>query len=320
MGNLYKGVWTQAPMATLDQEGHFVRLDSAFRNKVTQDGSSGFKAEPNRYHLYIGYPCPWASRTLMVRALKGLKDVISFSAAKPLMLENGWEFGEAGSKTEDTVNHADYLYQIYQKADSKYTGKATVPVLWDKINQTIVSNESSEIIIMLNSEFNKFSKNSDDFYPENLKAEIDRINEFVYHNINNGVYKCGFSNTQKAYEEELIALFSALDKIEERLSQQRYLVGNKITLADIRLFTTLVRFDPVYLGHFKCNLKRIADYPNLSNYLRELYQIPEIKETVKLEQIKKHYYGSQLFINPSGIVAKGPKLNYDEPHNRDRFK
>ena len=320
MGILRNGVWEQAPMAALDEEGHYVRPESFFRDRVTKDGSSGFKAEPNRYHLYVAYSCPWASRTLMLRSLKGLKEVISVTYAKPLMLENGWEFDAKGTEGEDIINHKDYLYEIYLMANSNFEGKVTVPVLWDKVKKTIVSNESSEIVLMLNSEFSEFSENDYDYYPEALRDEIDEINEFIYHNINNGVYRAGFADSQAAYEEAFDALFLALDKLEKHLGQQRYLIGNRITLADLRLFVTLVRFDPVYFSHFKCNLRRIADYPNLSNYLRELYQIPEIKETVNIDVIKTHYYGSQTRVNPTGIVAKGPEIHLDEPHDRERFK
>lgn len=316
MGMLNKGKWEKTPLVSQDQEGNFIRPDSAFRDSITKDGSTGYKAEPNRYHLYISYACPWACRTLIFLTLKGLENIISFSTVDPLMLENGWEFN---STYQDALNHANYLYEIYVKAKPNYSGKVTVPVLWDKINMTIVNNESAEIIRMLNSEFNHYAKNQYDFYPFALQKEIDNINAFIYNNINNGVYKCGFAASQQAYEEAFDALFNALDSLEKILMQQRYLVGSDITEADWCLFTTLIRFDVVYVGHFKCNLKRIEDYPHLSNYLRELYQISGIKETVNFSHIKKHYYMSHRAINPTGIVPKGPKIDYNKPHNRNNF-
>jgi len=319
MGILVNGQWQQAPLAPNDKAGHFIRPASSFRHIITKDENSKFKAEPNRYHLYLSYACPWACRTLIFLSLKKLENIISFSFVEPLMLENGWEFGPLGSESQDPLNQSKYLYQIYQKADPNYTGKVTVPVLWDKHTKTIVNNESSEIIRMLNSEFNNFTENQYDYYPKELRKDIDEINDFIYINVNNGVYKCGFANSQTAYEEAFDSLFSALLKLELILSRQRYLVGVKITEADWRLFTTLIRFDVVYFSHFKCNLKRIEDYPSLSNYLRELYQIPEIKATVNFKQIKQHYYGSQRFINPTGIVPKGPEIHLDSHRNRENF-
>lgn len=310
MNMLVNGKWQKAPLAPRDKQGHFIRQDSSFRKWVTQDGSSGYKAEPNRYHLYVSYACPWACRTLIFRVLKGLEDIISFSVVEPVMADNGWEFG--------AKEHASYLYEIYLTADKNYSGKVTVPVLWDKKNNTIVNNESADIIRMLNSEFNAFSKNQYDFYPEKWRDEIDKINCFVYKYINNGVYQCGFAGTQAAYDEAVTNLFNALDELEERLGHQRYLVGENVTEADWRLFTTLIRFDVVYVGHFKCNLKRIEDYENLSNYVRDLYQYPGIKPTVNFYHIKQHYYRSHSSINPSGIVPKGPLVDYDRVHNRDR--
>jgi putative glutathione S-transferase len=317
MGMLVNGEWQILPVAKNDLKGSFVRPDSIFQHTVTKDGSSGFKAEPNRYHLYISYACPWASRAIIFRVLKGLENVISISSVEPLMLDNGWEFGSAKTNTADPLYHLKFLYELYQKSDPQYTGKVTVPVLWDKVNNTIVNNESSQIIRMLNSEFNEYAKSNDDYYPENLKTEIDNMNDYIYHNINNGVYKCGFANSQEAYDEAFDNLFSALNKIENILSSKRYLIGNTLTEADWRLFTTLIRFDVVYYVHFKCNLNRIKDYPNLYNYLKELYQYPKIKETVNFSDIKQHYYQSHKFINPLGIIPKGPSLDLDTPYNRN---
>lgn len=316
MGMLVNGKWENTPLAPSDKNGRFVRQESVFRNWIKKDGGTPFKPEGNRYHLYVSYACPWACRTLIFRELKGLQDIISVSFVEPLMLEKGWQFGSQENETDDPINHAHHLFEIYLKADPNYTGKVVVPVLWDKEKQTIVSNESSEIIRMLNSEFDDFSKNNYDFYPRSLQKEIDDINKLVYDNINNGVYRCGFAKTQRAYEEAFDDLFDALDQIENILSKQRYLAGDQITEADWRLFTTLVRFDVVYFGHFKCNLKRIEDYLNLSNYLRELYQMKGIKQTVNFPHIKKHYYGSHKDLNPSGIIPKGPEINYERPHNR----
>jgi glutathionyl-hydroquinone reductase len=307
------------------EDGAFVRHDSQFRHWVTADGKpgpsgeGGFQAEPDRYHLYVSYACPWAHRTLIFRELKGLKNIISVSVVNPDMGEEGWKFGGYSEATEDHVNHFDFLYQAYQLADPDYSGIITVPTLWDKKQNTIVNNESSEIIRMLNSAFNAYSNNQVDYYPESLRAEIDKINPFVYENINDGVYRCGFAQSQAAYEDAFDKLFAALEQIEERLSSQRYLVGSQITEADWRLLPTLLRFDPVYVGHFKCNLKRIADYPNLSNYMRDLYQKPGIAETFNLDHTKRHYYFSHESINPTRIVPKGPDLDYMAPHDRERF-
>ena len=307
------------------EDGAFVRHDSQFRHWVTADGKpgpsgeGGFQAEPDRYHLYVSYACPWAHRTLIFRELKGLKNIISVSVVNPDMGEEGWKFGGYPGATEDHENHFDFLYQAYQLADPDYSGIITVPTLWDKKQNTIVNNESSEIIRMLNSVFNAYSNNQVDYYPESLRAEIDKINPFVYENINDGVYRCGFAQSQAAYEDAFDKLFAALEQMEERLSSQRYLVGSQITEADWRLLPTLLRFDPVYVGHFKCNLKRIADYPNLSNYMRDLYQKPGIAETFNLDHTKRHYYFSHESINPTRIVPKGPDLNYMAPHDRERF-
>jgi putative glutathione S-transferase len=325
MGLLVDGTWHDAWYDTSKTGGRFERSKSQFRDFVTRDGapaegrSRGFKAEPGRYHLYVSYACPWAHRTLIFRQLKKLENVISFSVVHHFMGENGWTFLKEDGATGDELYRLDYLHQIYTRADARYSGRVTVPVLWDKQTQTIVSNESAEIIRMLNDAFDEWGNASLDFYPEPLRAEIDEVNELVYDNVNNGVYRAGFATTQEAYEEAFSQLFATLDKLEDRLSRQRYLVGNQLTEADWRLFTTLVRFDPVYVGHFKCNLRRIEDYPNLSNYLRELFQFPGVAETVNMLHIKAHYYGSHKTINPTGIVPVGPAVDYSRPHDRDRF-
>jgi len=315
MGLLIEGRWHDQWYDTKSTGGAFKRQESAFRNWITADGSSGFKAEPGRYHLYVSLACPWAHRTLIFRKLKKLEDAITVSVVDPLMLENGWELKHGA----DQVNGKSFLYQVYTEVKSDISGRVTVPVLWDKQKRTIVNNESAEIIRMLNSEFNAFGDASLDFYPEALRAEIDEINAYVYDRINNGVYKAGFATDQGVYEQAFDRLFEALDTLEERLGRQRWLVGARQTEADWRLFTTLVRFDPVYVGHFKCNRQRIQDYPNLSNYLRDLYQTGGVAETVNLDHIKRHYYGSHKTINPTGIVPRGPALHYDAPHDRDRF-
>ncbi|TYC64574.1 glutathione S-transferase family protein [Stappia sp. BW2] len=321
MGLLVDGVWKDKWYDTKSTGGKFVRKESSFRNWITADGSagptgdSGFKAEADRYHLFVSYACPWAHRTLVFRKLKKLEDLIPVTAVQALMLENGWEFPEI-----EPLTGAKYAWHVYTKADPGYSGRATVPILWDKKQNTIVSNESSEIIRMFNSAFNDLTGSQLDFYPSALRGEIDSINERVYDAINNGVYKSGFATTQEAYEEAVTELFTALDEVEDRLSRQRYLVGDRMTEADWRLFTTLLRFDAVYFGHFKCNIRRIEDYPNLSNYLRELYQVPEVSDTVDMETIKKHYYGSHETVNPTRIVPVGPELDFTRPHDRERFK
>ena len=326
MGRLVDGVWQDVWYDTKETGGKFKRAQSQFRDWVTVDGEPapgrerGFKAEPGRYHLYVSWACPWASRTLIFRKLKKLEDVISLSVVHHFMGENGWTFLEEDGATGDTLYGLDYLHQIYSKADPIYSGRVTVPVLWDKQEETIVSNESSEIIRMLNSAFDAWGDASVDFYPRQLRAEIDAVNDLVYPAINNGVYRAGFATTQEAYEEAFRELFSALDTLEERLSRQRYLVGDRLTEADWRLFTTLIRFDAIYYSHFKCNLRRLSDYPNLSNYLRDLYQVPGVAETVNMQHIKAHYYGSHRNINPTGIVPLGPELDFDAPHDRDRLK
>ncbi len=319
MGLLVEGKWQDEWYDTQSTGGRFVRKDSQFRDWVTADGSSGFKAEPNRYHLYVSLACPWAHRTLILRKLKNLEGVISLSIVDPLMEENGWEFSDYPGSISDSLNGSQYLHQIYTTAKPDYTGRVTVPVLWDKEKKIIVNNESSEIILMLNSEFDEFGNSTQDFYPPELRDEIDEINAVVYGNINNGVYKCGFSTTQQAYEEAFNNLFSTLDQIENILSKKRYLVGDKLTLADWRLFTTLLRFDSVYYTHFKCNLRRIEEYPHISNYLRELYQYPGVQETVNFKHIKEHYFKSHKTINPTGIVPSGPELDLSTPHNRSKL-
>jgi putative glutathione S-transferase len=282
-------------------------------------GDSGFEAEAGRYHLYVSLACPWAHRTLIFRKLKKLEDMIDVSVVHHFMGDQGWTFETDEAATGDRLFGADRLHQIYTRAKSDYTGRVTVPVLWDKKTGTIVSNESSEIIRMFNSAFDGLTGDTQDFYPEALRAEIDAVNERVYDTVNNGVYKSGFATTQEAYEEAVTPLFETLDWLEERLSRQRYLVGDRITEADWRLFTTLVRFDPVYVGHFKCNIRRIADYPNLSAYTRELYQMPGVAGTVNMHHIKAHYYGSHETINPTRIVPAGPDIDFSEPHGRDRL-
>ena len=307
------------------EKGEFIRSESGFRNWITADGSagptgdSGFAAEPNRYHLYVSHACPWAHRTMIFRALKGLEDVISISVVHPLMPEESWVFGEYPGATEDHINHAHYLYENYLKVDPNFDGLVTVPLLWDKKQQTIVNNESSEIIRMLNSAFDAFAKNDADFYPEALREEIDKINEPIYNNVNNGVYRCGFAKTQGAYNKAYDRLFNTLDELEEILSKQRYLVGKQITEADWRLFTTLVRFDAVYYNHFKTNKIRLIDYSNLWAYTRELYQFPGVAETVNMDHIKYHYFASHRSINPTGIVPKGPEIDFLHAHGRERL-
>jgi glutathionyl-hydroquinone reductase len=326
MGLLVDGVWHDQWYDTAKTGGQFERQASCFRNWVTSDGApgpsgdGGFAAERGRYHLYVSLACPWAHRTLIFRKLKKLDDLVSVSVVSYHMGPEGWTFDPQTGSSGDTVNGKTRLSDVYLVADARYTGRVTVPVLWDKARHTIVNNESSEIIRMLNSAFDAFTDACADFYPEALRAEIDRINERVYTTVNNGVYRTGFATTQSAYEEAFRALFATLDELERRLAATRYLVGNRPTEADWRLFTTLVRFDAVYVGHFKCNLRRIADYPNLSNYLRDLYQVPGVAETVNLDHIKRHYYGSHKQINPTGIVPLGPQLDFSAPHDRARFQ
>ena len=321
MGLLQEGIWVDQWYDT-KAGGKFVRKQSSFRNWVTADGSpgptgeGGFRAEAGRYHLYISHACPWAHRALIFRSLKGLEDMISLSVVHWFMGDEGWTFQEGDGVIADTINYKSLLHQVYTAAKNDYSGRVTVPVLWDKEQGTIVSNESSEIIRMFNSAFDQIGAKSGDFYPEALRGEIDTVNERVYETLNNGVYRCGFATKQEAYEEAFNALFDTLDWLEERLGKSRYLVGKNITEADWRLFTTLVRFDPVYVGHFKCNLKRIADYPNLSGYLRDLYQKEGIAGTLNMDHIKQHYYGSHETVNPTRIVPLGPQIDLDAPHGR----
>ena len=322
MGLLVEGVWRDEGYDTRETGGRFVRTDSQFRNWVTPDGSAGpsgaagFKAAPGRYHLYVSLACPWAHRTLILRRLKNLDDAIGVSVTDPLMLSQGWMFSE---RHPDHLYGLTRLYELYLKADPAYSGRVTVPVLWDRERETIVSNESSEILRMLNGAFDEWGDATLDFYPERLREEIDQINATIYETVNNGVYRAGFATTQEAYEEAFRSLFGTLEMLDERLDDQRFLIDDRLTEADWRLFTTLVRFDPVYHGHFKCNRKRIADYKNLSGYLRDLFQVPGIKETVSFDHIKRHYYGSHRTINPTGIVPLGPLIILDAPHDRDRF-
>ena len=322
MGLLVDGQWHDQWYDTKKSDGKFVRDQAGFRNWITADGSAGssgeggFKAGVGRYHLYISHACPWAHRTMIFRAIKGLEEMISISVVNSFMAENGWTFEEGEGVIPDPIHNAHFMHQVYTAAKPDMSGRVTVPVLWDKHQNTIVSNESSEIIRMFNSAFDDVGATQGDYYPQALRSEIDELNERIYHTVNNGVYKSGFATTQEAYEDAVVPLFESLDWIEVILSENRYLVGNKITEADWRLFTTLVRFDPVYVGHFKCNLKRIADYKNISGYIRELYQIEGVAETVHMDHIKDHYYESHKTINPTGIVPMGPEIDYLAPHGR----
>ncbi len=322
MGVLIDGIWRDEELPQeLGKRGEFQRADSRFRDRITADGSSGFKAESARYHLYVAHSCPWAHRTLIFRALKKLEGAISISAALPGLREQGWTFGEDPrfpECTPDRVNGFRYLHEAYTASDQRYTGKVTVPTLWDKATGRIVNNESSEIIRMLNSEFKGIAGDEVDFYPAPLRGEIDRINEMVYRNVNNGVYRCGFARSQEAYDAAYDALFAALDELEARLARQRYLVGRQITEADWRLFPTLVRFDVAYFSLFKCNRQRIADYPNLANYMRELYQVPGVAETVKPRQYVINYWSIRK-VNPTGIIPKGTPVDFSPPHDRARL-
>jgi putative glutathione S-transferase len=317
LGRLIQGKWSDEWYDTESSGGHFIRKDSSYRDWIRADGSTPYLPESGRYHLYVSLACPWAHRTLIFRKLKGLEEVISVSIVDPVMGKNGWMFSSAAGAIPDSLFASGYLHQIYTRADPKFTGRVTVPVLWDRKRATIVNNESSEIIRMFNSEFNAIGESGLDFYPESLRAEIDQINGYVYPRVNNGVYRCGFATSQAAYEQAFAELFEGLDTLEARLAEHRYLVGDRITEADWRLFTTLVRFDAVYVGHFKCNLRRIADYPNLSGYLRDLYQSPGIEDTVNFSHIKRHYYQSHVTINPTRVVALGPELDLHLPHGRE---
>jgi len=323
MGLLVDGVWQDDVSRTKD--GHFIRPATRYRNWVTPDGSAGpsgeggYAAEAGRYNLYVSLSCPWAHRTIIFRKLKALENVISMSTVSPDMLKDGWTFNVSEGSSGDTSNGKSKLSEVYLLADPRYTGRVSVPVLWDKKRKTIVNNESSEIIRMLNSAFDAFTNVHTDYYPAPLRAQIDKFNDLIYPNINNGVYRAGFATSQAAYEQAFRNVFDALEEIEQTLSQQRYLVGNTLTEADWRLFCTLIRFDAVYYSHFKCNWRHIYEYPNLSNYLRDLYQVPGVAETVSIEQIKRHYYGSQRQVNPTGVVPVGPQLDFAAPHDRARF-
>ncbi len=324
MGKLIDGVWHDVGYDTKKTGGRFVRRESQFRNWVTADGASGFAAEPGRYHLYVSLACPWAHRTLIFRRLKGLQDVVSVSVVHWHMAENGWEFGtgdrDGSHCTGDRLGGRAYLHQLYSDAEADYTGRVTVPVLWDTRTHTIVNNESSEIIRMFNSAFDAWGDAGLDLYPADLRGEIDALNETVFQKVNNGVYRVGFATSQAAYEEAFDELFATLDELEARLARQRYLLGDRMSEADWRLFTTLLRFDPVYYGHFKCNRRRLIDFPHLWAYTRELYQVPGVAETVNFHHIKHHYYGSHRTINPTGVVPKGPDVDFSEPHGRDALK
>lgn len=323
MGLLVKGQWVDQWYDTDANDGEFARSESQFRNWVTKDGSAGptgdagFKAEAGRYHLYVSLACPWAHRVLILRRLKGLESMISVSVVNPLMAEHGWTFDEAPGVISDPIINARYMYQIYTATDPNYSGRVTIPVLWDKQQHCIVNNESAELIRMLNSAFDDIGARPGDYYPHALRGDIDKFNAKIYPNVNNGVYKAGFATTQRAYEQAVMPLFATLDELDQHLSHHRYLAGEQITEADWRLFTTLIRFDTVYYSHFKCNIKRITDYPNLSGYLRELYQWPGIKDTINMAHIKQHYYRSHLNINPTGIVPVGPDLDLERPHGRE---
>ena len=326
MGLLIDGEWHDQWYDTAKHGGRFKRETSRFRNWITADGSpgpsgeGGFRAEPGRYHLYVSMACPWAHRTLIFRQLKGLQDMVTLSVVNPYMGENGWTFEPGRGVIPDPIHGADYLYQVYQAADPGYTGRVVTPTLWDREKATIVSNESAEIIRMFNSAFDSIGAAGGDYYPEELRDDIDAINERVYHNVNNGVYKAGFATSQEAHEEAVVPLFDTLDELETLLGGQRYLVGDRLTEADWRLFTTLLRFDAVYHGHFKCNLRRLLNYHNLHNYTRELYQVAGIADTVDLESCKQHYYRSHKTINPHGVVPVGPAvIGLEGEHDRDRL-
>lgn len=325
MGLLIEGQWHDQWYDTKKNGGEFVRESAKLRDWVTLDGSPGPDGQPglpaewDRYHLYVSLACPWARRTLILRKLKDLEGLIGVSHTSPLMLDQGWSYHVEEGSSGDTLNGVEYHHQLYTLTDSRYTGRVTVPALWDKQQSRLVNNESAELVRIFNTALDELTGNRLDFYPESLRESIDAINEDVYAHINNGVYKAGFATEQAVYDKHVIALFEALDRMEARLAEHRYLAGEWLTEADIRLFTTLIRFDAVYHGHFKCNLRRIEDYPNLSNYLRELYQWPGIKETVNFEHIQRHYYYSHDTINPTRIVPQGPILDLERPHDRERL-
>jgi putative glutathione S-transferase len=317
MGMLVNGVWHDEDPPTVGEDGSFVRLESGFRDSVTRDGSSGFKEEAGRYYLVTAPSCPWAHRTVLMRKLKGLEDAIPILQSD-LPKGQGWAYSR-GFDDLSPVDGVFHVHQVYSAARPGFTGRATVPVLWDRETRTIVNNESSEIIRMLNSEFEEFGNAALDLYPAVLRGAIDETNAFVYDAINNGVYRCGFAKTQSAYEQSFRKLFAALDSLEQRLGRQRYLVGDRFTEADLRLFPTLVRFDAVYYSHFKCNLRRLADYHNLSNHTRDIYQMPGVADTVDIPRIKLGYYGGMRNLNPSGIIPLGPALDFSAPHDRGRL-
>jgi glutathionyl-hydroquinone reductase len=315
MGMMIDGVWTAHPPEA-DGTGAFARKATNFHGQITADGSSPYRAEAGRYHLYVSLACPWAHRTLIFRKLKGLEAAISLSVVDPFMGEDGWHFSDGPGCIADRVTGSRFMRDIYAKARPDYTGRVSVPVLWDIQSETIVNNESAEIIRMFNSEFDSPAA---DFYPADMRTDIDAVNAVIYNTVNNGVYKCGFATRQEPYDQAVAALFATLDDLEARLDGQRYLCGDRLTEADWRLFTTLLRFDPVYYGHFKCNIRRLIDYPNLWNYTRELYLLPGVAETCNLDHIKRHYYKSHETVNPTRIVPKGPDIDFAAPHNRERL-
>jgi len=317
MGQLTNGVWEETDVSATDTSGKFQRRDSAWRNWITADGSSGFKAESGRYHLYVAYACPWAHRTMIFRTLKGLEDHISFDVVHPFMGKDGWHFGtDFEGATGDSLFGAEFAHQIYTRSDPDATTRVTVPILWDKETGKIVSNESSEIIRMLNSAFDGITGNQLDLWPEPMREEIETVNERIYHTLNNGVYKSGFARSQSAYDAAVGELFDTLDWVEDRLATNRYLMGDTLTEADWRLFVTLRRFDAVYHTHFKCNRSKLTEFANLWAYARELQQMPGIAATTDLKHITHHYYESHTSINPFGIVPTGPKPDWSEPHKR----
>ncbi|MBA0187084.1 glutathione S-transferase family protein [Pectobacterium odoriferum] len=325
MGQLVDGVWLDTWYETKSTGGHFKRSESAFRNWVTPDGApgltgtGGFPAQSGRYHLYVSLACPWAHRTLLMRQLKGLVDHIAVSVVHPLMLDHGWTFGtDFEAATGDSLYQHEFLYQLYLHAMPDYSGRVTVPVLWDTEQHTIVSNESADIIRMLNSAFDGVGATAGDYYPEALRSQIDELNGWIYDKVNNGVYKVGFATSQSAYDESATTVFAALSDLESILAKQRYLTGEQLTEADLRLWTTLIRFDPVYHTHFKCDKYRLSDYPNLFGFLRDIYQMPGIADTVDMAHIRHHYYRSHGTINPHGVISLGPEQDLNQPHHRDK--